>query len=155
MRGTTQPASIQFSALARDLNKMGAAQRRRLRAEFNRIGQAALSDARSRASWSRRIPSAITTRPITDMTRGRVGVELRVSKDKAPHARAYEGLGQSGSFRHPVFADPNVSRSEWTWTQKNSQFRPFVWPAARGRAADAQRAVEQTFEDAARECGFR
>lgn len=147
MRGAAQPASIQFSALARDLNKMGPAQRRRLRTEFDRIGQAALSDARSRAgAWSRRIPSAISTRPITDTTRGRVGVELRVSKDKAPHARAFEGLGQGGSFRHPVFG-----RDKWV-TQAT---RPFVWPAARGRAADAQRAVQQTFEDAARECGFR
>lgn len=143
------PASIQFDQLARDLNRMGPAQQRRLRTEFTRIGQAALSDARSRAgAWSSRIPAAISTRPIVDTTRGRVGVELRVSKS-VPHARAFEGISQQGSssyFRHPVFG-----RDQWV-SQKT---RPYAWPAARGRAADAQRAVVQTYEDAARECGFR
>lgn len=143
------PASIQFDQLARDLNRMGAAQRRRLRVKFTQIGQSALGDARSRAgSWSRRIPTAISTRPIVDTTRGRVGVELRVSKD-VPHARAFEGISQQGSssyFRHPVFG-----RDQWV-SQKT---RPYAWPAAQSRAADARRAVEETFEAAARECGFR
>jgi hypothetical protein len=144
------PASVQFSQLAKDLNKMGPAQRRRLRVEFTRIGQSALSDARSRAgAWSSRIPSAISTRPITDTTRGRVGVELRVSRS-VPHARPFEGISQQGSssyFRHPIFG--NTER----WVSQET--RPYAWPAARGRAGDAQRAVRESFEDAARECGFR
>lgn len=143
----SQPASIQVSQLARDLNRMGPIQRRNMRGAFERIGQAALSDARSRAgAWSSRIPAAISFRSITDTTRGRVGGELRVSKDKAPHARAFEGLGQGGKFRHPVFGRDR-------WVAQNT--RPFVWPAVRGRAVEMGRAVEQTFEAAARECGFR
>jgi hypothetical protein len=60
-----QPASLQFSALARDLNRMGPVQRRRLKTEFTRIGQSALSDARSRAgAWSSRIPAAISSRSV-------------------------------------------------------------------------------------------
>lgn len=149
MNRASVPASHQFDQLAKDLHRMGPAQRRRLRTEFTRIGQSALSDARSRAgAWSTRIPSAISTRPITDMTRSRIGVELRVSRN-VPHARPYEGISQQGSasyFRHPVFGHDR-------WVSQKT--RPFAWPAARGRSADAKRAVQQTYEDAARECGFR
>lgn len=144
------PASYQFSQLQKDLNRMGPAQLRRMRRDFTRIGQSMQSDARSRAgAWSTRIPSAITTRPIADAGRGRVGVELRVSK-RVPHARPYEGISQQGSsghFRHPVFGHAD----RWV-TQKT---RPYAWPAVRGRAADARRAVEKAVDDAARECGFR
>ena len=72
------PASYQFEQLQKDLARMSAAQRRLLKAEFMRVGQAAVSDARSRAgAWSSRIPSMITGKPIVDMTRGRVGFEVR------------------------------------------------------------------------------
>lgn len=146
-RSASAPASLQFDQLARDLNRMGPVQRRLLQAAFTRIGQSALSDARSRAgAWSSRIPAAISTRAITDTTRGRIGVELRVSKTQAPHARAFEGLGRNDTFRHPVFG-----RSRWV----DQKTRPFMVPAAQGRAADARRAVEETYEAAARECGFR
>lgn len=144
------PASYQFSQLQRDLARMEPATKRQLRSRFDQIGQSALSDARSRAgAWSSRIPSAISTRPFTDATRGRVGVELRVSKS-VPHARPYEGISQQGStsyFRHPVYGN----RDRWV----TQQTRPYAWPAVRGRAPDAERAVAQAYEDAARECGFR
>ena len=144
-------ASMEFSQLARDLHKMGPAIRRGLRADFTRIGQASLSDARSRAgAWSSRIPAAIFIRPITDTTRGRVGVELVVSKN-VPHARPYEGISQQGSsayFRHPVFG-----HTERKWARQDT--RPYAWPAVKGRAGDANRAVQDTFDAAARECGFR
>lgn len=155
---SAMPASYQFSRLQRDLNAMGPKQRKRLRQEFLRLSFAARSDARSRAgAWSRRIPSAISNRALVDMGRGRVGAEVRVSA-RVPHARPYEGISQQGSrvkFRHPVFADQNKPRSEWTWTEKNSETRPYVWPAVRGREADMRRAVEQTVDSVARECGFR
>lgn len=141
------PASLQLSAVARDLYRMGPAQRRRLRTEFNRIGQAMLSDARSRAGWSTRIPASLEARPITDMTRGRVGVELRARLSKAPHARAFEGLGQVGSFRHPVYGN----RENWV----DQKTRPYLWPAVRGRSRDAERAAQNVYEQVARECGFR
>lgn len=151
MNRASVPASYQFTQLQKDLNKMAPKQRRRLRTEFDRIGQAALSDARSRAgAWSTRIPSAISTRPIVDVMRGRVGVELRVSMS-VPHARAYEGISQperSGSFRHPVYG-----HTDRKWADQKT--RPYAWPAVRGRAPAAQRAVEQTVEAVARECGFR
>jgi hypothetical protein len=144
------PASVQFSQLAKDLHRMGGTQRRKLRGEFARIGQSALSDARSRAgAWSRRIPSAISTRGVTDANQARVGVELRVSKS-VPHARPYEGISQQGStayFRHPVFGHTD------RWVSQKT--RPYAWPAAKGREKDMRTAVLKTFEDTARDCGFR
>lgn len=141
------PASLQFDALARDLNRMGSATRRHLRTEFGRVGQAMLSDARSRAGWSTQIPAALEGRPIVDMTRGRIGYEIRARLSRAPHARAYEGLGQGGSFRHPVYGNREV------WVEQKT--RPYLWPAVRGRARDAERAAQQVYEQVARECGFR
>lgn len=150
------PASYQFSKLQRDLQAMGPKQRKRLRTEFTRISQSAASDAKSRAgAWSSRIPSAISNRALVDMGRGRVGAEVRVSKS-VPHARAYEGITQQGSighFRHPVYPDPDKPRSEWRWVDQKT--RPYLWPAVRGRQAEMNRAVEQTVDDVARECGFR
>lgn len=150
------PASYQFSQLQKDLNAMGPKQRKRLRADFLRISQAAASDAKSRAgAWSRKIPSAISNRAMIDMGRGRVGAEVRVSK-RVPYARAYEGISQQGSvghFRHPVYPNPDKPRTQWTW--RDQKTRPYLWPAVRGRQADMRRAVEKTVEDVARECGFR
>jgi hypothetical protein len=150
VNGPGVPASYQFSKLQRDLHAMGPKQRRRLRREFTRIGQAAASDAKSRAgAWSRRIPSAISNRALVDQGRGRVGAEVRVSR-RVPHARAYEGISQQGStsyFRHPVYGNREV------WVSQ--QTRPYLWPAVRGRRAEMTRAVEQTVDAVARECGFR
>lgn len=144
----TTPASVQVQALARDLYRIGPKQRRKLQANIGRIGQSALSDARSRAgAWSSRIPGAIEGKPVTDMTRGSVGYMIRVRLSAAPHGRAFEGLGQGGSFRHPVFGNRDVWVSQPT--------RPFVWPAVSGRRSQIQSACLSAFEDAARECGFR
>lgn len=146
------PASYQFSQLQRDLARMTVAQRRGLRTALTRIGQAALSDARSRAgAWSSRIPSAITGKPTIDMGRGRVGYELRVDvSEEVPHGRVFEGISQQGSttyFRHPVFGNTE------NWVSQPT--RPYLWPAVRGRADDIYRAAGQAVEDAARDAGFR
>ena len=144
------PASWQFTQLQRDLARMTKAQRRRLRVAVGRLGNDAAAEARSSAGrWSTRIPAAIRTRALVDDGRSRVGVELRVSKS-VPHARAYEGISQQGSaghFRHPVYGN----RGAWV----SQPTRPYLWPAVRARQDSLRRAVEQTVEDAARECGFR
>ncbi|NUR28504.1 MAG: HK97 gp10 family phage protein [Hamadaea sp.] len=144
------PASYQFSQLQRELNKMPAAQQRKMRTVVRQVGQSALSDARSRAgSWSRRIPASISMRDYVSPAQGRVGVELRASKS-VPHARPYEGISQQGStsyFRHPVFGN----RERWV-SQKT---RPYLWPAVNGRAPAMRAGIEKAVDDAARECGFR
>jgi hypothetical protein len=125
--------------------------RRELKTEFTRLGQPMVSDARSRAgAWSRRIPAAISSRPLVDMTRGRVGVEVRVS-GSVPHARPYEGIsqqGSSGKFRHPVFG-----HRDRKWEDQST--RPYLWPAVRGRAPQAYEAAQSVVDKAARDAGFR
>lgn len=144
-------ASTQFSQLQRDLNRMSVRQRRQMQAQIARVGQAALSDARSRAGmWSSRIPNAISGRPRASSATGVVGYTLYVNVRKAaPHGRAFEGITRDGpsEFDHPVFG----SATRWA-TQKT---RPFLWPAVRGRAPEMLRGIEKAIEDAAREAGFR
>lgn len=137
-------ASYQFSQLARDLYRMPPATRRRLRRSFEQAGQSALSDAKSRASWSHRIPAAISGK--SELSVDRIGYTLRATVAKAPHARPYEGMGQGGSFRHPVFGH----RDRWV----TAATRPYLWPAVRGRVNDITAAANDAFEAAARECGF-
>lgn len=131
---------------------MSVKQRRRLKAEFARVGQAALSDARSRAGvWSSRIPNAISGRPRVDLARGRVGYTLYVNVRKsAPHGRVFEGITHDGpsQFEHPVYG--HLARK---WAEQKT--RPYLWPSVRGRAPEMRRAVEQAVDRAARECGFR
>lgn len=125
---------------------MGPAGRRRLRVAFERAGRSAESDAKSRAgAWSSRIPAAISMRP--NIGGDSIGVTLRASAAAAPHARPYEGMGQGGSFRHPVFGN----RERWV----DQATRPFLWPAVRGRRAEITAACAAAYEDAAREVGFR
>lgn len=144
----TGVGSVELSRLARDLHRMGPEIRRRMKADFERAGQGARSDARSRAgTWSRRIPAAISLRSFADPGRGRVGVELRVGTRNAPHARPYEGIGGGSYFRHPVFG----RRTQWV----AQATRPYALPAVRGRAPQVSAAVADTVEAAAREAGFR
>jgi hypothetical protein len=104
-----------------------------------------LADARSRASWSSRIPSAISVRG-SATNENRVGVELRVSAASAPHARPFEGMGQGGSFRHPVFG-----RDRWV----AQATRPYAFPAVRAASDRIAPQIAAAFEDAAREVGFK
>jgi len=142
--------SDQMAQLARDLHRMGPKGRRALRRRMKPLGAPLLADARSRASWSTRIPDAISVQPIADENRVRLGVQLRVSVQKAPHARAYEGLsnqGNVGYWRHPLFGDTD------RWYRQKT--RPFAVTAVLAKAAATREALLGAYEDAAREAGFR
>lgn len=143
MNGAT--GSQELARLARDLHRMGPAGRRRLRNAFVAAGGPLEADARSRASWSSRIPAAISVRPLMSDTRGMVGVQLRVSAANAPHARPYEGMGQGGHFRHPVYG-----RDVWV----SQATRPYAFPAVKATADKILPAIGDAYEAAARECGF-
>jgi hypothetical protein len=91
--------------------------------------------ARSNASWSSRIPDAISTR-----VRFGTGsaVQIVVNSAKAPHARPFEGIGQrTGTFRHPVFG-----RDVWVEQQQ----RPFLVPAVRQHEDAAVRGVQSAID---------
>src|SRR5688572_29464423 len=104
--------------------------RRNVRAVASRIA----SSAKSKASWSTRIPGAIAPSVTTK------GVGVRLSKKKAPHGGLYErgGQGRSNSVRHTLFGNRNF------WFETPT--RPFLQPAVeenRDQALeDMMRAVE-------------
>lgn len=135
----------QITQLAKDLHKMPPATVKQLRKTFVDAGQPMLADARSRAGWSTRIPGAISVS--TTATETRLSVQLRVSAKQAPHGRPYEGLGQGGKFRHPVFGN----RDRWV-TQAT---RPYALPAVKDASDKVIPAINNAYESAARECGFR
>lgn len=89
-------------------------------------------DMARRASWSSRIPPAITTR----VRFASASVQLRVNSKRAPHARPYEGLSsRGGSFRHPVYGH----RDRWV----SQSARPFFFPAVDGHRKAVRDAVER------------
>lgn len=95
--------------------------RTQLRKNFRTAADPIVADMRGRASWSSRIPGAITVQ--TKFGVNSAGVFIRVNSKKAPHARAYEGVdSKSGTFRHPVFGGP-------VWVSQST--RPFFFPAAK------------------------
>lgn len=109
-----------------DLGEIPKHLRRELRPALRRAAGPILQDARRRASWSTRIPGAI--RITTSFSGRRPGVRLVVDSRKAPHARPYEmGSKRSRNLRHPVFADPDEDREDWTWV--NEPRRPFFFPS--------------------------
>ena len=144
--GASGLGSAQMKQLARDLHRMGPAGRRSLRKRMAELSGPLLADARDRASWSKRIPDAISVRPV--LRDNLVGVQLRVDAKKVPHARPFEGLVRPRSFKHPLFGDRDA---DWI-TQAT---RPFAAPAVAAKAKDTKDAIHAAYEDAAREAGFR
>jgi hypothetical protein len=138
-------------ALIVDLGQLPRTLDRELREGLRRAAEPIAADARSRASWSNRIPGAIRVRT---RLAGRAGVSVRVSSRAAPHARPIEHKGQPGNFRHPVFADAeNQVRTEWTWV--NQRARPFLGPAAEAGASKAAEAVADVIDKSFRQHGWR
>lgn len=119
MTRPSRSGTEQFRDLVQDLGKMPAALRSELRPALKESAARPLAAAKQNASWSRRIPGAIAVK--VSFSAKSAGVYLRVSKKKAPHARAYEHGGKLGTFRHRVYGH-NV------WVAERA--RPFLWPAA-------------------------
>lgn len=133
--------------LVNDIRKMGGTVSRELGKEFKKAAGPVADQAKSNASWSTRIPGAIKTG--TSRSRKFPGAQIKVSKDRAPHARLYEfGSGsRSRSFRHPVYGDRN------NWVEEAT--RPFIRPAIRAKGDGFIKAADRAVDTAAREAGFR
>jgi hypothetical protein len=127
--------------LVAELGAMTPAMRAALRSGFRTAGMLAARRAQQNASWSRRIPAAIVARPLTGARSA--GVFLRVNSSRAPHARAFEGLGRRANrfFRHPVFGQD-------VWVSEPT--RPFLSPAVRDTRPDAVDAAVAAVNAAAR-----
>lgn len=132
-----------ISTVVADLRAMPPEIRRKLRPALRRCAEPMVREAKANASWSSRIPGAISL----SVTKN--GVKIRVSLSKAPHARAYEGMSSDrvGNFRHPVFGDEDV------WVSQRE--RPFLMPAVGHNQAAVDPAIRQVVESTAREHGFR
>jgi hypothetical protein len=79
-------------------------------------------DAKSKASFSTRIPRSITSKA----SAGAVA-SVTAGGRKAPDAAPLENGGRCGKFRHPVNAWATKDRAAWKWGEQTS--RPFLHPA--------------------------
>lgn len=137
------PGEIQ--KLVADLRRVPPELRKQLRPAVRAAAQEVLAEARSRASWSSRIPAA--TRVAVRFSGKNAGASVVVSAARAPHARPYEHLGSPGTFRHPVYGN----RRNWV----AQAARPFLFPAARAKAEAAAREIDQAVEQVLRRTGWR
>ncbi|MBX6382163.1 MAG: HK97 gp10 family phage protein [Microbispora sp.] len=128
-----------------DLGKVPEEIRKELRPRLRKVGQAALTDVKARASWSSRIPGA--TRLSISLAKRDPGVSIVVDRKKAPHARPHEHGGRPGTFRHPLFGN----RQRWV----EQRARPFLWPGARPHFEQADRDIAAAVDEVARKAGFR
>jgi hypothetical protein len=116
------------SGLVAAFGKVPAEVRIALRPAVLEAGNLIADAAKANASWSGRIPGAIS---VTSNLTSSGGAVIRVDSTTAPHARPYEG--RSGSpFRHPVFGN----RDNWV----SQATRPFLKPA-RDSEGDKARAL--------------
>lgn len=131
-------------ALIRALTEIPREFRRELRAALTKAGRPVLREAKRRASYSSRIPGALRLSVI--LTGKSPSVAITANKERAPHARPLENLGEPGTFRHPVFGN----RSNWV----SQRARPFMAPAITTHADESAEAVADAVDKASRKHGF-
>jgi len=117
--------------------------RRGIRAAAQPIAQG----IRDEASWSSRIPDAVSLRVTTKA----VSVVIRPSV--APEANALNNDDQPGMFRHPVYADISEPRSQWAWTEQEA--RPFLQAGAQRGRGEADRRFDALMTEWEKAAGFK
>lgn len=138
--------------IAEDMRALPEAARKELRPKLRAAGEAVAVNARSRASWSTRIPKTVRVR--TSFRLDREGVDIIAGGKDAPHARPYEGITGKASFRHPVYADAkNKIRKQWKWVPEPT--RPFLIPAAQELEGPTTEMVQAALLAAAASLGFK
>jgi HK97 gp10 family phage protein len=146
----TDTSADDIRKLVNDLRKIGDGVGRNLGKEFKKAAGPVAAQAKTNASWSTRIPGAITVG--VSSSRRYPGAQIKVSKTKAPHARLYEfGSGRrKQSFRHPVY---KVKGREAPWVEQAT--RPFIRPAIRAKGGEFIKAADRAVDETARAHGFR
>lgn len=114
-----------------------------VRPRLAEAGQKVKASAAANASWSSRIPGALTSR--VRLTGNRPGVYVQASSAKAPHARPFEGMTGRNPFRHPVYGNQNV------WVAQAA--RPFLVPALRENDAEVKASMNEAVMAAFRKAG--
>ncbi|MFG3439934.1 HK97 gp10 family phage protein [Nonomuraea sp. NPDC047897] len=143
MAEPTDPSEA-IRQLSKELDGIPKELRKKLRPALKTAAEPIAENARGRASWSKRIPRAISVgvRFSRDP-----GVYIRVRRAVAPHGRAYEGITGASDFVHPVFGHRDREVSEAT--------RPYLEPAVTAGADDVLSTVAGVVDQVAREQGFR
>ncbi|AQZ67637.1 unnamed protein product [[Actinomadura] parvosata subsp. kistnae] len=131
--------------LQKDLGSIEPDLRKKLRPALKTAAEPIVADAKVRASWSARIPRAISLS--IRFSKRDPGVSMRVRRAVAPHGRPYEGIRGNATFRHPVFGN----RDRWVTQQTRSYLAPAAESGMDGALAATVAAVDET----AREHGFR
>ncbi|MFI6732114.1 HK97 gp10 family phage protein [Nonomuraea sp. NPDC050451] len=130
--------------LAKQLDGIPKDLRQKLRPALRAAAEPVVQDARGRASWSTRIPRAIS---MSVRFSRDPGVLIRVRRSVAPHGRAYEGITGASDFVHPVFGHRDREVAEST--------RPYLEPAVRAAADNVLAKAAGVVDQVAREQGFR
>lgn len=146
MAAATDPA-VEIRQLAKDLGKFPAELRKALRPALKAAAEPIATDARGRASWSTRIPRAISVG--VRVQRRDPAVYLRVRSSVAPHGRPLEGIRGNETFRHPLFG----RRGKGEWMVQAT--RPYLAPALEAATESTVLKVAETVDAVARELGFR
>ena len=131
----------QLQALIGDLGELPPAFRKAARPHMLTAGRGVLELMRSHASWSSRIPAAISMTASTTA----IGVRFRTDSGRAPHARPYEGIS-GDPFRAPLFGD----REHWY----PHAARPFFYRSVTEGAAGVVEALGEALDQAAAQTGF-
>jgi hypothetical protein len=131
----------QLQALIGDLGELPPAFRKAARPHMLTAGRGVLELMRSHASWSSRIPSAISMTASSTA----IGVRFRTNAARAPHARPYEGIS-GDPFRAPLFGD----REHWY----PHAARPFFYRSVQEGAGRVVEALGEALDQAAAETGF-
>lgn len=142
VRLTTYGAA-EFIALAEGFREVPDELRKHVAHRLRPVGEITVAAVRRNASWSSRIPGAVSLRIAF---RGKdPGLIITVDRHKAPHARPYEGF-MASSFRHPVFGDRD------TWVTQD--VRRFVWPAVQETQQEVADAVDEAIAAAFHAAGW-
>jgi hypothetical protein len=132
----------QLRILIRDLGEIPPAVQKTMRPAVLKSARPVLARMKANASWSTRIPGAISMTASSTFP----GVTFRVSAAKAPHARPIEHDGEPGTFRHPVYGNREVWRPQAA--------RPFFYRAVEAMSEQVANAIGDAVTDAARQHGF-
>lgn len=137
--------TVALRALQKEIGKIEPELRKRLRPALKVAAEPIVSDAKTRAAWSARIPRAITLS--IRFAKRDPGVSLRVRRAVAPHGRPLEGIQGNATFRHPVHGHRD------RWVTQNT--RSYLVPAAEAGMDGALAATVAVVDEVAREHGFR
>lgn len=131
------------SDLLRALGRIPKELHREVRPRLRELGQDTMREAQANASWSSRIPRALSVR--VSLNSRRPGVSIRASLKVAPHARALEGI-LDDPFKHPVFGD------ETTWVAQRA--RPYLLPATHAAGPRLRQTVVELLDEVHRRVGL-